>query len=58
MEPSLVDALLGLALAYSATYVLYTWLHAGDAGRKRERVQTQAVQGEAPRGSASPAARA
>lgn len=32
MDVSLIDALLGLALAYSATYVLYCWIH-GDAGR-------------------------
>jgi len=30
---SLVDALLGFALAYSATYVLYCWLHAGPPAR-------------------------
>lgn len=27
MDVSLIDALLGLALAYSATYVLYCWVH-------------------------------
>ncbi len=34
MDVSLMDALLGLALAYSATYVLYCWIH-GDSSRTR-----------------------
>lgn len=42
MDVSLMDALLGLALAYSATYVLYCWIH-GDARRAdtaRHRTET------------------
>lgn len=31
MDVSLMDSLLGLALAYSATYVLYCWVHGGAA---------------------------
>jgi hypothetical protein len=27
MDVSVLDALLGFALAYSATYVLYCWVH-------------------------------
>jgi hypothetical protein len=27
MDMSVLDALLGFALAYSATYVLYCWVH-------------------------------
>ena len=34
MDMSLVDALLGLALAYSATYVLYCWLRSDAPAQK------------------------
>ena len=36
METNLLDVVLGLALAYSATYVLYCWLHGGDRKTRRE----------------------
>ena len=35
MDVTLLDALLGFALAYSATYVLYCWLHADARAQDR-----------------------
>jgi hypothetical protein len=39
---SLLDALLGLALAYSATYVLYCWLHPDAPAKDSAVVHTRA----------------
>ena len=44
MEPTLLDVLLGLALAYSATYVLYCWLHGEQRQTRREPQQEHEFQ--------------
>lgn len=36
MDLSLLDALLGFALAYSATYVLYCWMHSDKPAQTRD----------------------
>ncbi|MGE5523068.1 MAG: hypothetical protein ACM3SS_05075 [Rhodospirillaceae bacterium] len=40
MDMSLLDAVLGFALAYSATYVLYCWVRADTPARARDSEQT------------------
>lgn len=42
MDMSLLDAVLGFALAYSATYVLYCWVRADASARARDSEQTPA----------------
>lgn len=43
MDLTLLDALLGFALAYSATYVLYCWVHSDDRPQERTRPATARV---------------
>lgn len=42
MDMSLLDALLGFALAYSATYVLYCWVNSDAPRRKSHPVHAHA----------------
>jgi hypothetical protein len=41
MDMSVLDALLGFALAYSATYVLYCWVHPGAPAKNPDPVHAR-----------------
>ncbi|HWI13726.1 MAG TPA: hypothetical protein VNT02_05705 [Burkholderiales bacterium] len=48
MDTTLLDALLGFALAYSATYVLYCWVHAEPRARNTREPAAQPVAADIP----------
>lgn len=43
MDVSLIDALLGFVMAYSATYVLYCWMHSGSWPQDAKKVSVAAL---------------